>query len=117
MKKILALLLCAFFILSVFSFAACGGSEKETEANGTAGGSGAFTELLTDEEGNLLDGIPDGKYDFNIYDYSIAWGYQILEIYNDKIRTYHVKVDNLYVATNGVFEVKETVHNDIEIPL
>jgi 3',5'-cyclic AMP phosphodiesterase CpdA len=59
----------------------------------------------------------NGKYDFNVYDYSIAWGYQILEIYDDKIRTYHVKVDNRYVGTNGIFEVKETVHNDIEIPL
>lgn len=61
--------------------------------------------------------VYNGKYDFNVYDYSIAWGYQIIEIYDDKIRTYHVKVDNHYEGTNGSFDVEETVHNDIEISL
>ena len=58
--------------------------------------------------------VYDGKYDFNVYDYSIAWGYQILEIYDDKIKTYHVKTDNHYVATNGVFDVNETVEGEKE---
>ncbi|MBE6632171.1 MAG: hypothetical protein E7623_05655 [Ruminococcaceae bacterium] len=71
MRKILALLLCAVFVLSAFSFAACGGedTEKGTEAGSASGSS---TELLTDEEGNLLDGIPDGKYDFKERDFIIT---------------------------------------------
>jgi len=95
MKKIISLLLCALFILSAFSFSACGGSdEKETEANGTDGGTGASTELLTDEEGNLLDGIPDGKYDFNERDFIITapipahWGvnnYDMQELTSDVV--------------------------------
>ena len=58
--------------------------------------------------------IIDGKYDFNVFDFKWAWGYQIVEIYDDKIRTYHVKTDNHYVATNGVFDVKETVEGETE---
>ena len=58
--------------------------------------------------------VIDGKYDFNVFDFKWAWGYQIVEIYDDKIRTYHVKTDNHYVATNGVFDVKETVEGETE---
>lgn len=58
--------------------------------------------------------VMDGKYTFNIYDYAWAWGYQIVEVYDDKIRTYHVKTENRYVADNGVFDTEETVLNDIE---
>ena len=56
----------------------------------------------------------DGKWDFNVFDFSWAWGYQIVEVYDDKIRTYHVKTDNHYVATNGVFDVTETVEGEVE---
>ncbi len=56
----------------------------------------------------------DGKYDFNVFDFKWAWGYQIVEIYDDKIRTYHVKTDNKYIATNGVFEISETVEGERE---
>ncbi len=56
----------------------------------------------------------DGKYDFNVFDFKWAWGYQIIEIYDDKIKTYHVKTDNKYIATNGVFEVTETVEGERE---
>jgi hypothetical protein len=56
----------------------------------------------------------DGKWDFNIFDFKWAWGYQIIEIYDDKIYTYHVKTDNHYVATNGEFDVTETVEGEVE---
>ncbi|MBE6632257.1 MAG: hypothetical protein E7623_06100 [Ruminococcaceae bacterium] len=91
MKRLLALLLCALFVLSVFVFAACGGDEKETEANG---GSESSTEILTDAEGNLLDGIPDGKYNFNERDFIITapwpeyWGinnYDMQELTSDVV--------------------------------
>lgn len=59
----------------------------------------------------------DGKWDFNVYDFAWAWGYQILEIYDDKIRTYHVKTDNHYVGTNGVYDVTETVEGEVEYKL
>ena len=49
----------------------------------------------------------DNRYEFNIYDFKWAWGYQVLEIYDDKILTYHVKTDNIYSAVNGVFRVEE----------
>ncbi|MBQ8387514.1 MAG: metallophosphoesterase [Clostridia bacterium] len=58
--------------------------------------------------------VVNGKYTFNVYDYAWAWGYQIVEIYDDKVRTYHVKTANHYVADNGVFDVEEAVLNDME---
>jgi predicted phosphodiesterase len=56
----------------------------------------------------------EDKWEFNIFDFKWAWGYQIIEIYDDKIKTYHVKTDNRYVATNGVFDVTETVEGEKE---
>ncbi len=56
--------------------------------------------------------LHDGKYDFNVFDQRWAWGYQIIEIYDDKIRTYHVKTDNKYIATNGIFEVPEQIESE-----
>ena len=56
----------------------------------------------------------DDKWDFNIFDFKWAWGYQIIEIYDDKIRTYHVKTDDHYSATNGEFDVSETVEGEVE---
>lgn len=51
----------------------------------------------------------DNRYEFNIFDEKWAWGYQILEIYDDKIVTYHVTTDNHYHAVNGDFDVQETI--------
>ena len=59
----------------------------------------------------------NGHYDFNIYDPKWAWGYQILEIYPEKILTYHIKPAMKYIATNGVFEIAETEEGRIEVML
>lgn len=56
----------------------------------------------------------DYGWEFNIYDFKWAWGYQVLEIYDDKILTYHVTTDNTYNAKNGVFEVSESVSDTVE---
>ena len=61
--------------------------------------------------------VYDGKYTFNVFDFQWAWGYQIIEVYDDKIKTYHVKVDNKYIADNGVFDVAETVEGETEYAL
>jgi hypothetical protein len=61
--------------------------------------------------------VRDGKYTFNVYDYAWAWGYQIIEIYDDKIKTYHVKTKNTYIADNGVFDIEETVEGECEYEL
>ena len=57
----------------------------------------------------------DNRYEFNIYDFKWAWGYQMLEIYDDKILTYHVKTDNTYNAVNGIFTVDEQKCNETVI--
>lgn len=61
--------------------------------------------------------VVNGRYDFNYFDFAWAWGYQILEIYDDCIRTYHVKVQNRYDAVNGVFDIPETVEGELYFPL
>lgn len=63
--------------------------------------------------GKLLD----GKWVFDIFDYSWAWGYQILEIYDDRIKTYHVKTDEHYKARNGEFNASFEIQNHFEILL
>ena len=56
--------------------------------------------------------LVDGKYNCNIFDQSWAWGYQILEIYDDFIKTYQVKTKNKYIADNGVFQTEESVQDE-----
>ena len=53
-----------------------------------------------------------GRWDFNTFDQSWAWGYQVLEIYDDTVRTYHVKTANRYIATNGCFDTVKTVEDE-----
>jgi len=55
----------------------------------------------------------NGKYVFSIFDFKWAWGYQIIEVYDEFIKTYHLKPDAHYVASNGCFDVKETVEGEI----
>ena len=55
------------------------------------------------------------KWEFNIFDFSWAWGYQIVEIYDDGIQTYHIKTENLYRAVNGDFQVNETVEGAVAL--
>ncbi len=61
--------------------------------------------------------LVNGKYEFNIYDYKWAWGYQILEVYDDKIETYHVKTDMNYIATNGTFVTERRSMSKLSILL
>ena len=53
-----------------------------------------------------------GKWDFNTFDLKWAWGYQVLEIYDDMIKTYHFKTANRYIATNGCFDTKRSVEGE-----
>ena len=60
-------------------------------------------------------GQPFGdRWEFNIFDRSWAWGYEIIEIFDDRIKIYHVRTANEYLAVNGNFTVKETVEDVIE---
>ena len=54
----------------------------------------------------------DNRYEFNIFDFKWAWGYQVLEIYDDFIKTYHVKTKMHYEGVNGSFDVDETVSGE-----
>ena len=56
--------------------------------------------------------VIDGKYNFSMFDFKWAWGYQIIEVYDEFIKTYHIKTDTHYVAGNGNFDVKETVEGE-----
>ena len=57
--------------------------------------------------------VVNGKYDFNVFDPRWAWGYQILELENGRVRTYHVRTAARYEATNGVFEVERAVEDEL----
>lgn len=57
--------------------------------------------------------VVDGKYDFNVFGEEWAWGYQILEIYDDCVKTYFVRTANRYEATNGVFVIDKTIKDTL----
>ena len=59
----------------------------------------------------------DGVWDFSHFDESIAWGYQILEIYEDRAVVYHVSADIDYKASNGNFSVKRSISDKLELKL
>lgn len=85
----------------------CGHTHKSTVRN-------MLGKTLVDIGGYGYSGqFIDGRYDFNIFDTSWAWGYQILEVYDDMIKTYHVTTDNTYIATNGVFDIEESVKDEL----
>lgn len=76
------------------------------------------SKQILDIGGYGYDGqLVNGKWDFNMYDPRWAWGYQILEVYDDCIRAYHVKRAMDYAATNGQFHMPETVEDEICFPL
>ena len=54
----------------------------------------------------------NGKYTFNIFFKVCAWGYNMLEIEEDKINIYHRRVDMTYLAENGVFEMDEQISDE-----
>ena len=56
----------------------------------------------------------NGTWEFNIYDPKWAWGYQIVEIYDDRIRISHLRTANTYRAANGDFQVPETISDVVE---
>ena len=75
------------------------------------------SKKIIDIGGYGYDGqLVNGKWDFNIFDPKWAWGYQILEIYDDHIRTYHVKPAMDYIATNGEFHISETIEGETVFP-
>jgi len=56
-----------------------------------------------------------GKYTFNIFFESCAWGYNMLEITDSEIDVYHKRVDMTYTAENGVFEISDEISDKTEI--
>lgn len=50
----------------------------------------------------------DDEWIFSIFDPKWAWGYQMLEIEDEKITTWHVKPPIFYRAQNGDFDFEET---------
>ena len=61
---------------------------------------------------------PEGQWTFSRFDFSWAWGYQMLEWEdeNDFFLTYHVRPAYRYVAENGVFETVRTVSSQMKLP-
>ncbi|MBE6632170.1 MAG: hypothetical protein E7623_05650 [Ruminococcaceae bacterium] len=105
MKKLLALLLSALFVLSIFTFTACGGEEKESEQLSEGSDSGISTEVLTDAEGNLLDGIPDGKYNFNEREFIITTPYPAqygTDNYDQQELTSNTVYDEIYYRNRNI---------------
>lgn len=58
----------------------------------------------------------DGKWVFDRFDPAWAWGYQVLEWSDTKLRTYHIKPARIYRAANGLFSFPETVEDLLEFP-
>lgn len=57
--------------------------------------------------------VVNGKYDFNVFDFKWAWGYEMLEITTEGIHIYHVKPAYHYVGSNGVFDTEHTVSGEL----
>ena len=50
-----------------------------------------------------------GKYTFNRFFPECAWGYNMLEVEDDKFNVWHKTVKMTYFAENGTFEVEEEI--------
>lgn len=61
--------------------------------------------------------LESGKYTFNIFFESCAWGYNILEIEEKTASVYHRRVNMTYNAENGVFNVSEEISDRKTIDL
>lgn len=57
----------------------------------------------------------DGKWYFDRYDDTWAWGYEVLEWNNTEAHVYHVKPARRYVGCNGMFEHPYTIENELLI--
>ncbi len=75
---------------------------------------------LIDIGGYAYNGIctPEKKWVFDRFDFSWAWGYQMLEWEDESetVLTYHVKPAYRYISSNGIFETVRTVSSVIELP-
>ena len=70
-------------------------------------------KLLFDIGGFAYEGhCIDKKWIFSIFDFAWAWGYQILEWDVDSAHTYHRKPAMHYKASNGDFDVEDTISGE-----
>ena len=71
---------------------------------------------LVDIGGYAYSGqVVNGTYTFNIFDQAWAWGYEIVEIYEDGVSMYHVKPTMDYRAENGDFHLERTVSGELKL--
>ena len=60
----------------------------------------------------------NGSYDFNIFNKTWAWGYQVIEWNEDEVHIYHVKPARNYTDSTGkVHNYKGAIEDDIVIKL
>lgn len=57
------------------------------------------------------------RYVFSIFDKSWAWGYQIVEVYDREIKSYHVTPAITYHASNGVFDIPHSTSDECVIKI
>lgn len=50
-----------------------------------------------------------GESDYNYYDISYAWGYQVVEWNDEEVHIYHVKPARTYEASNGTIVIEEDI--------
>lgn len=58
----------------------------------------------------------NGTYTFDIFDEAWAWGYQTVDIYEDRLVVKHHTIENHYTAENGTFDIPGSVSDYCEIP-
>lgn len=59
----------------------------------------------------------DGKWLFDRFDPSWAWGYQVVEWNDTTLHTYHVKPERCYKGRNGVFSYPGAIEDELVINL
>ena len=75
-------------------------------------------KFLVDIGGYAYDGDDSsGAWDFTAFDDNWAWGYQVLEWNDTEARIYHVKTPRYYEASNGNFDFKGSIEDDLIIPI
>ncbi len=56
--------------------------------------------------------LENGKWDFNQFEESLAWGYEVLEWNDTEAHVYYVKPSRRYIGTNGVFDFEGRIENE-----
>ena len=75
-------------------------------------------KVLVDIGGYAYDGDDSsGSWDFTQFNHNWAWGYQVLEWNETEAHIYHVKTPRLYTASNGTFNFKGAIEDDLIIPI